>query len=67
MNAILDEHPSSLECHGPELLPLVDELRARGCIVLAATVVCVSSYRLSLAWPKPQQTNLIETGMENGA
>ena len=60
MNAALDEHPNQLEVSGPELLTLVEELKARGCIILGMAVTCVSSYRLSLSWPRPEQVPLPE-------
>ncbi|MGA2685900.1 MAG: hypothetical protein ABSF51_12700 [Verrucomicrobiota bacterium] len=56
----LDEHPSQVEVHGTELLTVSAELRRRGCIILGMAVTCVSSYRLSLSWPSPQQVPLPE-------
>jgi len=65
MSAILDEHPTQLEVSGPELLAVSAELKRRGCIILGMSVACVSTYRLTLAWPRPSQPALIET--ERGA
>jgi hypothetical protein len=64
-NDILDEQPSQVEVHGPELLTVSAELKRRGCIILGMSVACVSTYRLTLAWPQPKQPALIET--ERGA
>ncbi len=66
-SAILDSHPTQIELSGPELLEVSGELRRRGCVILSAVVVCVSHYRLALAWPRPEQQPLIETDFQNGA
>jgi hypothetical protein len=47
--------PTELECSGSALLPLVADLKARGCTVLAMSSVCSSRWQLSLSWPEPKQ------------
>jgi hypothetical protein len=48
--------PRTLECSGSELAGLLADLKARGCIVLGMTSICVSRWRLSLDWPDQQGT-----------
>lgn len=60
MNAILDEQPASLECHGPELAGLIEALRERGATVCGMVTACPGHYRLSVSWPRPEQQPLIE-------
>ena len=45
------EQPTELECSGSELAALLASLRERGAVVLCLAVTCISSYRLTLAWP----------------
>jgi hypothetical protein len=64
-NAILDQHPARIECHGRELAALIDAVRERGGIVEGMTHACPGIYRLSIFWKPLAQPSLIET--ENGA
>jgi hypothetical protein len=41
------------------LLTVSAELKRRGCIILGMAVTCVSSYRLTLSWPRPQQAEIL--------
>ena len=50
------EFPRLIECAGGELDGLINELKERGAVVMAMTVVCVSRYRLSLYWPEAAQS-----------
>jgi hypothetical protein len=58
--------PRTLECSGSELAGLLADLKARGCIVLGMASICVSRWRLSLAWPDQPgagpSTSVLRTG-----
>jgi hypothetical protein len=59
------EQPTELECSGSELAALLASLRERGAVVLCLAVTCISSYRLTLAWPELKQKTLRQPVTEN--
>jgi hypothetical protein len=58
--------PTTVECSGAELLPLLADMKARGCIVLSMTSVCVSRWRLSLDWHNAAKSRFRATGVQTG-
>lgn len=50
--AFADTRPTLLECDGPELQALLDDLRAKGATITSLSVVCIGRWRLCIAWPQ---------------